>query len=459
MSFLQISFLSLDIQTALLGVLVLLVLVWMTRKPKNLPPGPLRVPIIGSVVAVVWEALRRGTDPYRVFARLAEKYGPVFHVKIFNKTIVVLNDYASVREAFVNPKLSDRPKLLLNDFLKSEGVATASGERWVELRRFCLTVLRSFGVGRSSFEEQIGTEAEALMDEMVKFDGKSFNPKPFLSNAVSNVICAVVLGQRYEYSDRRFQELLSLLSRNFQLLGPAGFLKMTFFSRHIRHVPFSGMNEVSNNFESLARFIKNIINTHRENFDADNVNDFTDAYLLEIQGSSEEKASDGATNGTATHKSTKQWHLSECNMIGTIVNLFAAGTETTATTLQWSILYMMAYPDIQKRVHAEIDATVGRNRLPRLADKPELNFTYAVVLEVQRMASITPIGVPHCASEDTKIHGFNIPKGALLIPNLWNIFRDPSLWPEPEKFKPERFLNAEGKAVKPEELIPFSTGE
>ena len=110
-----------DIQTALLGVFVLLVLVWLTRKPRNLPPGPLRVPIIGSVMAVVWEALRRGTEPYRIFAKLAEKYGTVFHVKIFNKTIVVLNDYASVREAFVNPKLSDRPKLLLNDFLKSEG--------------------------------------------------------------------------------------------------------------------------------------------------------------------------------------------------------------------------------------------------------------------------------------------------------------------------------------------------
>ncbi|XP_033627382.1 cytochrome P450 2U1-like [Asterias rubens] len=450
MSFLVSSLL--DIQTALLGVFVLLVLVWLTRKPRNLPPGPLRVPIIGSVMAVVWEALRRGTEPYRIFAKLAEKYGTVFHVKIFNKTVVVLNDYASVREAFVNPKLSDRPKLLLNDFLKSEGVATASGERWVELRRFCLTVLRSFGVGRSSFEDQIGTEAKALMDEMVKFDGKPFNPKTLLSNAVSNVVCAVVLGQRYEYSDRRFTELLSLLSRNVQLLGPAGFLKMTFYSPHFRHVPFSGLGEIENNFGKLTQFLKNIIDNHRENFDADNVKDLTDAYLLEIQGSPEERVTDGV------NKSTKHWHLNECNMIGTIVNLFAAGTETTATTLQWSILYMMAYPDIQKRVHAEIDATVGRNRLPRLADKPGLNFTYAVVLEVQRLASIAAIGPPHCASEDTKISGFNIPKDAILIPNLWNIFRDPSVWPEPLEFKPERFLNAEGKAVKPEELIPFSTG-
>ena len=289
------------------------------------------------------------------------------------------------------------------------------------------------------------------MKEMVNFNGKQFNPKPLLGNAVSNVICAVIFGDRYEYSDRKFSELLGLISRNVRLLGPTGILKMNLIPIRIWHLPFAGFQEIIANFTTMRKFLQNILDVHRDTFDVNNLRDFIDAYLKEAQETTKQDET-----GTQT---VKRRHLSEGNLVGTMANLFAAGSETTATTLYWCILYMMIYPDIQKRVQAEIDAVVGRNRLPKLADKPELNLTQAIIWEAQRLGSIAPLGVPHTAASDTQLHGFEVPKGAMIIPNLWHIFRDPKIWPEPEQFKPERFLTDDGKAVKPEELIPFSTGE
>ncbi|XP_038059930.1 cytochrome P450 2J6-like [Patiria miniata] len=433
----------LDLRTVLLCVVVLLVLRWFLGRPKNLPPGPWGFPLIGSVLAIHRE-MRRGVEPHDLFMRYAAKYGPVFRLKIFNKTVVVLNDYTSVKEAFQHPQLNDRPDNLLNELLKSEGVAFASGEKWVELRRFCLTVLRSFGVGKTSFEEKIGTEAEELMKEMSALNGKPFDPKPLLINAVSNVICSVIFGKRYEYADGEFKNLLSMLGENAKLFGSGG--AMIFFPA-LRHLPFMSANKLESNVKAIELFLTSIIDNHRAVFDLDNLDDFIDVYLMELR------------NNQANDKAgAKHGHLTEHTFTGTITNLFAAGSETTATTLHWALLYMAVYPDIQQRVQAEIDAVVGRNRLPRMADKPELNFTRAVIWEVQRMTIVAPLGIPHAAASDTQFHGFMIPKGSLLVPNLWAVARDLKVWSDRDQFRPERFLNDKGEAVQAEELIPFSVG-
>ncbi|XP_033641368.1 cytochrome P450 2J6-like [Asterias rubens] len=452
MGILESLWFLMDTRTVLITTGVLLVFLWLFSKPRNLPPGPWGLPIIGSVPALMW-GLHRDVYVQLLLRRYAQKYGSVFRLKVFNKTLIILNDYKSIRSAFQHPQLSDRPDMLLTEIYKSEGVAMASGEAWTELRRFCLTVLRSFGVGKSSFEEKIGTEAEELLKEMFSFGGKPFKPNTMLDSAVSNVICSVVFGKRYEYSDQDFSDLLNLLGRTIASFGAGGALN---FLPALRYMPFMGVDSVVLNFEEFAKFIGNVIDTHRASFDENNPRDLTDVYLMEIQKGQLNGEKAPVTNGTKSHSSRR--HLSERNLVGTIANLFAAGSGTTSGTLQWCLYYMMTYPDIQKRVQAEIDDVVGRNRLPRLADKPELNFTQAVIWEVQRLTTVTPVGVPHAAASDTVINGFVVPKGSILVANLWAVSHDPKLWPEPDEFKPERFLNEEGNAIKAEEFIPFSTG-
>ncbi|XP_072043211.1 cytochrome P450 2U1-like [Amphiura filiformis] len=118
----------------------------------------------------------------------------------------------------------------------------------------------------------------------------------------------------------------------------------------------------------------------------------------------------------------------------------------------------MAFPKIQDRIHQELDAVVGRNRLPRLADEKDLPYTCATLLEAQRMGSVVAFGSPHVCGEDTTLGPYAIPKGTVVVANLWAIHYDPDLWPNPDEFNPERFLDEDGVLQKNEELIPFSTG-
>ena len=142
-----------------------------------------------------------------------------------------------------------------------------------------------------------------------------------------------------------------------------------------------------------------------------------------------------------------------------ISDLFATGTETTATTLRWALAYLLHNPDIMQRAQREIEEVLGPSRMPSMKDKPHMPYTGAVLAEVQRMADIAPLGVPHANTEDVWLRGYRIPKGTHIFPVLYTAHRDPNIWREPYRFNPERFLDAEGQFVKNEHLIAFSMGK
>ncbi|XP_072039613.1 methyl farnesoate epoxidase-like [Amphiura filiformis] len=144
--------------------------------------------------------------------------------------------------------------------------------------------------------------------------------------------------------------------------------------------------------------------------------------------------------------------------MATIHQLFSAGAETTVTTLRWSLLYMMAYPEIQGRIQREIDDVVGRNRLPNYSDREHLPYTEATLMEIARIASIAPFGIPHVAAQNTTLFGYNIPEETIIMSNIWAIHNDPDTWKDPDMFRPERFLDGDRLAKQPDAYLPFSAG-
>jgi cytochrome P450 len=121
------------------------------------------------------------------------------------------------------------------------------------------------------------------------------------------------------------------------------------------------------------------------------------------------------------------------------------GSETVAAVMAWWTLAMVAYPETQSRAHVELDAVVGRARLPNFADYPSLPYIRAMVKEVLRWRPVTPLGGPHRCTEDDWYEGVFIPKGTICLPNVWYMNRDPEIYGENvEHFDPARHLDANG---------------
>lgn len=144
-------------------------------------------------------------------------------------------------------------------------------------------------------------------------------------------------------------------------------------------------------------------------------------------------------------------------LLQTIIDLYIAGTDTTSVTLQWSMLYMLKYPDVQKRCRDQILEVIG-DRIPVVKDTDNLPYVMATLYEVQRIATIAPMGVAHSTIEDIHIDGNIIPKGTDILCSLMSIHRDPEMWDEPDVFRPERFLGPDGQFVRHEAFSAFSMG-
>ncbi|KAF9522932.1 cytochrome P450 [Crepidotus variabilis] len=124
----------------------------------------------------------------------------------------------------------------------------------------------------------------------------------------------------------------------------------------------------------------------------------------------------------------------------TAVSMYSGGADTTVSTEYAFFLAMVLFPEVQKKAQAEIDAVVGNDRLPTFADMPHLPYVNAVVTETLRWNCVAPSGIPHAAVEDGYINGYFVPKGAIILANLWNMLHDPETYPNPFKFDPERHL-------------------
>ena len=138
--------------------------------------------------------------------------------------------------------------------------------------------------------------------------------------------------------------------------------------------------------------------------------------------------------------------------------LFVAGTDTTATTIRWALLYFTFYPDVQERLWQEINDIIGTSRLPTLEDKVKMPYAQALITETLRMANTVPLGLPHATSCDFHFRGYVIPKGTMVTPMLASYTADPVMFPEPEVFNPSRFIDEEGKLTGLEKVLTFSLG-
>jgi cytochrome P450 family 33 len=142
-------------------------------------------------------------------------------------------------------------------------------------------------------------------------------------------------------------------------------------------------------------------------------------------------------------------------------DLWLAGTNTVTVTLRFALFYILHHPQVQTKIQEELDSYFGGSDRPiSMADKPSLPYITATIQETQRCANIVPINVPHSPTQDIEIGGCIIRKGQTVVPQMSVIQSDPSVFPDPDSFKPQRFLEKDEKTLKKvDKLMPFSMGK
>ncbi|XP_069063350.1 cytochrome P450 2C5-like [Pleurodeles waltl] len=430
------TFLSLVLTLASLIVF----LVWKNiRQRSKLPPGPFPLPFLGNVFQV------DSKNPVQSIKKISQTYGPVFTMYFGSKPMLVLCGYEAVKKALVDQAddFSGRGSSpTLNMVSKGYGLVTSNGEQWKQLRRFALTTFRNFGMGKRNLEERIQEEARFLVEELRKTKETAFNPTFYFSKAVSNVICSVVFGNRFDYEDKKFLSLLQLLNENIRFLSSAWSQLFNNFPRIIQPLPGPHKTYL-HNVKMVKRFVKEYIKEHQETLDPNNPRDFIDCFLFKMQQEKQNPVSE----------------FSMKNLVVTTLDLFAAGTETVSTTLRYGLLIFLKNPEVEERTHQEIDRVIGKSRQPCMDDRSKMPYTEAVIHEIQRFSDIIPLNVLHSVTRDTTFRGYTIPKGMDVIPVLSSVLYDEKMFGCPESFDPNHFMDGNGSFKRNDAFMPFSTGK
>ncbi|CAM4618510.1 unnamed protein product, partial [Lepidochelys olivacea] len=354
----------------------------------SLSPGPPPLPLIGNLNVVDLK------KPFQSLMELSEKYGNIFTVHFGSRKAVVLAGYENIKDALLN------------------------------------------------HAEEFGERAEIPIFRKKKHrNGKPFDAKMILNSAVSNVICSILFGERFQYEDPIFLTLLKLLNENSKLLGSPMQFGLYNYIISLGFL-FGAPKTVLRNVDELNAFLEKFFKEHRQEFNENNLTGFVDAFLMKQQQESR----------------NSHTHFHNENLLFSTLDLFADCTETISTTVRWGLLMMMKYPEIQRRIQEEIDQVIEPGQMPMLEDRKKLPYTDAVIHEIQRFSNIVPMSVSCSTSTNVSFRGYMIPKGIEVIPLLTSVLKDKLHWETPDQFNPSHFLDADGSFTRKEAFIPFSIG-
>ncbi|KAK3736445.1 hypothetical protein RRG08_030499, partial [Elysia crispata] len=342
-------------------------------------------------------------------------------------------------------KTQDRPVDLSSDIVGEDnhGLMSSRGPNWKEQRSVTLAILREFGLGKNVLANKTEEEVQIFIEKLASFQGQAFDFRTLANSAVCNIICSIIIGERFDYDDKYFSRMMVNLN-NFgaKLPHPLIFYAATY----LRKLPgdLFGLKDwlacIDDLYENFIMFqVNRIKQDYNPNKEPQN---FIHAYLKEMQKKKE---------------SSTPTYLDEPNLVSNVKSLFGAGTETTGTTIVWCVLFCLHHPDIQEKVFEEIKTHVGTSRAPDMSDIPKLRYLSAVVRETLRIRGVLPI-MSRIVTESFQLQGYLIPQGSQLIFDMKSALHDRNVWGDPDKFHPERFLDADGHLLKPNEFIPFAIG-
>ncbi|KAJ3704710.1 hypothetical protein LUZ61_008415 [Rhynchospora tenuis] len=405
------------------------------KKLKILPPGPTPLPIVGNLFSMV-------DLPHIIFAKLAKTYGPVISLKMGANTFIVLSSPDLAREAFQtkDKSLSER---WCPDFVHAYGhkeismmFLSSSNPLWKQLRAVGATYLfspRSLDLSRAVRE----AKARELVGYFRDHAGEPLRVNYAVFSSMINVVSGVLFSENMVDLNSDVQEFRDVLVAS--IVDPAK-PNISYLFPFLRPLDLNGARRYGEKlFDRYYGFFNDIINRRLNGVTVhdEKHKDFLDS-LLELHAENK-----------IDLKVIRAYFM----------DIFGAGAHTSSVVLEWAMAELLHNPDKMSKVISELRENIGSKQVEE-TDITKLPYLQAVVKETMRKHPVAPLLLPHIVSEKgVELGGYAIPKGAQVMVNVYAIGRDPTVWSEPEIFRPERFLESKldfrGHDF---ELIPFGSG-
>ncbi|TKY66140.1 Beta-amyrin 24-hydroxylase [Spatholobus suberectus] len=415
----------------------------------RLPPGPpISLPLVGHT-----PYLR--SLLHQALYKLSKRYGPLIHVMIGSKHVIVASSAETAKqilktseEAFCN-----RPIMIASENL-TYGAADyffiPYGTYWRFLKKLCMTELLS-GKTLEHFVSIRESEIEAFLKTILETSatGKNVEMRQELIRHTNNIITRMIMGKKSNGGDDEVAQLRKVVRQVGELLGAFNLGDVFGFMRPLDLQGFGKRN--MDTHHKMDMMMEKVLKEHEEarakaGADSDKKKDLFDILLNLIEA-------DGADN-KLTRKSAKAFAL----------DMFIAGTNGPASVLEWSLAELVRNPHVFKKAREEIDSVVGKERLVKESDIPNLPYLQAVVKETLRLHPPTPIFARE-AMRACQVDGYDIPANSTILISTWAIGRDGNYWDNALEYNPERFLFADGPGkskidVRGQyyQLLPFGSG-
>ncbi|OWM82675.1 3,9-dihydroxypterocarpan 6A-monooxygenase [Punica granatum] len=427
------------------AILVRVVLNRTWTKP-HLPPSPLALPIIGHLHLVA-------PIPHQAFHKLSIQYGPLFHVFLGSVPCVVVSTAEMAREFLktYEEHFSNRPVIAAVDYLTygSQDFSFAPyGPYWKFMKKLCMSELlggRTLGLLLPVRSEEIKRFVQFMLRKAK--ESKEVDVGRELIRMSNNMVSRMLMGQRCSDKDEQADEMRKLVHEVVELTGKFNLTDFIWFCKNLDLQGFKKrLKEVRDRFDSMMERIidhKLVRRKRKETGGSAEVKDLLDILL------------------NVAEDENSEMRLSKENIKAFILDIFAAGTDTAAITIEWALSELINHPDIMEKARQEIDMVVGKNRLVEESDIPNLPYLQAIAKETLRLHPSGPMIVRE-STETCVIGGYEIPAGTRLFVNLWSLGRDPSHWEDPLEFRPERFTSGSSQHLELRgqhfQLMPFGSG-
>ncbi|KAL1555526.1 premnaspirodiene oxygenase-like [Salvia divinorum] len=412
-----------QITTLILAVVVVFFFLNKGKKSKNskstklLPPGPKPLPIIGNLHQM-------SNPPFRCLRDLSSQHGPLMHLKLGERSAIVVSSPELAKQMLkdLDPCFAQRPEYLASKILWYTGSDigfSPYGEYWRQMRKFCVNELLSTKMVRL-FQSIREDESARLVDSLRESSGSSVNFTEKLFSLSSSITFRAAFGAVCADS----KALMKMIEHTMEMVGGFEMLDLFPSSRIVAALSWRRMRLLKTMRCELDAIMDDIIDRHRRNRGRNSEFGGEDLVDVILRAQEEEQL---------------QFPIDNNNIKAVLYDVFTAGTDTSAATIEWTMVELLRHPRVMAKVQAEVRrAFIENPSFQQDNEVYDLKYLKLVIKESLRLHPPGPM-LPRASIEEQVINGYTIPVGAMVMVNNWAMQRDPSYWKDPERFEPERF--------------------